>query len=130
MRLNVTVDGRTYEVDVEVSEPERRPVPPMPTGKVRLPAGPAVAPVAPAAGANGTESVADEAKVCRSPVTGVVSQVIVQPGQAMQVDDVLLVLEAMKMETRITAPVAAKISKVNVAAGDAVKSGQVLIEFD
>lgn len=126
MKLNINVDGRTYEVDVEVSEPETaRPLPMYSGGQVRMPA---AAPAAPAS--NGAaEAVEDESKVCRSPVTGVVTQVITHPDQAVQVDDVLLVLEAMKMETKITAPLAAKVAKVNVAVGDAVKSGQVLVEF-
>lgn len=127
MKLNINVDGKVYEVDVEVSEPE--PVRPvlMMAGQVRLPA--AAAPVPVANGTGGSEAVEDESKVCRSPVTGVVTQVITHPDQAVQVDDVLLVLEAMKMETKITAPVEAKVAKVNVAVGDGVKSGQVLVEF-
>jgi biotin carboxyl carrier protein len=36
----------------------------------------------------------------------------------------------MKMETNVTAPIDAKVSKINVQVGDAVKTGQVLIEFD
>jgi len=40
------------------------------------------------------------------------------------------VLEAMKMETNITAPVAGKISKINVNGGDGVQSGQILVEFE
>ena len=53
-----------------------------------------------------------------------------QPGQAIQTGDTLLVLEAMKMETNITAPVSGKISKINVAQGEGVQSGQVLVEFE
>jgi methylmalonyl-CoA carboxyltransferase small subunit len=53
----------------------------------------------------------------------------VQVGQAIQVNDVLLVLEAMKMETVITSAVAGKVAKVNVIVGDAVQRGQVLVEF-
>jgi len=40
------------------------------------------------------------------------------------------VLEAMKMETNITAPIAGKVAKVNVNAGDSVQSGAVLVEFE
>ncbi len=127
MKLTITVDDRTYEVDVEVSEPEPgRPVPILTGGAVAMPAAP---PAATNGSAGGTEAVADESKVCRSPVNGLVAQVIAKPGQAVQVNDVLLVLEAMKMETKITTPVAAEIAKINVAVGDAVKSGQVLVEF-
>jgi methylmalonyl-CoA carboxyltransferase small subunit len=129
MKLAITVDGKTYEVDVEVSEPEpARPVPMLTGGHVRMPAAPPVAVTSRAA--DGADSVADESRVCRSPVSGVVTRVVTQPGQAVQVGDILLVLEAMKMETNITAPVEAKVAKVNVAVGDAVRSGQVLVEFE
>jgi methylmalonyl-CoA carboxyltransferase small subunit len=76
------------------------------------------------------ETVADEQKVCRSPIGGMVVRVSAQVGQQIQAGDVLMVLEAMKMETSITAPVNGKIAKVNVNAGDAVQGGQVLIQFE
>jgi methylmalonyl-CoA carboxyltransferase small subunit len=60
----------------------------------------------------------------------VVVRVAVQVGQTIQVNDVLLVLEAMKMETVITSPLAGKAAKVNVTAGAAVQAGQVLVEFE
>ena len=74
--------------------------------------------------------VADESKVCRSPIAGVVRRVSAQVGQAIQANYVLLVLEAMKMETVITSPVAGKVARVNATVGDAVQSGQVLVEFE
>jgi methylmalonyl-CoA carboxyltransferase small subunit len=46
------------------------------------------------------------------------------------VGDVLLVLEAMKMETNITAPVSGKLASVKVNAGESVQSGQVVVEFE
>jgi methylmalonyl-CoA carboxyltransferase small subunit len=127
LKLKVTIDGKVYEVDVEVAEPESpHPgyVPPAP--KTRVPANaPAAAPVAkPSSG-----PVADEGKVCRCPCAGVVVRVSAQVGQAIQVNDVLLVLEAMKMETAISSPIAGKVAKVNAAVGDAVQAGQVLVEF-
>ena len=53
-----------------------------------------------------------------------------QVGQQIKANDVLMVLEAMKMETTITSPINGKIAKVNVNAGDPVQGGQVLIEFE
>src|SRR5205807_6020645 len=61
--------------------------------------------------------VADESKVCRSPIAGVVVRGSAQVGQTIQVNDVLLVLEAMKMETVITSPVAGKVAPKLKAAG-------------
>lgn len=127
MKLKITVDGKLYEVDVEVSEPERaKPgfVPPI--GQVRVPA----APAAPAAPSAAVEPVGDESKVCRSPFAGTVSRVEAKVGAQIQPNEVLVVIEAMKMETSITAPAAGKVAKVNVAPGDAVKQGQVLVVFE
>ena len=126
MKLSITIDDRTYEVDVEVTEPE--PVRPVTliSGQVPMPAMPAS--TLPYRSPR-VETVADDSKVCRSPVNGMVSQVVTHADQAVQVDDVLLVLEAMKMETKITAPVDATVTKVNVTMGDAVRNGQVLVEF-
>lgn len=130
MKLKITVDGKVYEADVEVFEPEQ-PFPGFypPPGHARVPASaPVVAP--PPAASSGAAPVADESKVCRSPFAGTVAKVSAQPGQTIQVNDVLLVLEAMKMETVITAPIAGKVAKINVNVGDAVQAGQVLVEFE
>jgi methylmalonyl-CoA carboxyltransferase small subunit len=125
VKLKITVDGKVYEVEVEVSEPgppQPGYVPPaVPT--TRVPA--AAAPPPPS-----SVPVADESKAVRSPCAGVVVRVSAQVGQAIQVNDVLLVLEAMKMETAISSPVAGKVAKVRVGVGDAVKAGQVLVEFE
>jgi methylmalonyl-CoA carboxyltransferase small subunit len=59
----------------------------------------------------------------------VVRRVSTQVGQAIKVNDVLLVLEAMKMETVITSSLAGTVAKVQVAVGDAVQGGQVVVEF-
>lgn len=128
MKLKITVDGKLYEVDVEVSEPERaKPGFVAPIGQVRVPAAPVAPPPSPSAA---VDKVADESKVCRSPFAGTVSRVEAQVGQRIEPNGVLVVIEAMKMETSITAPEAGKIARINVAAGDAVKQGQVLVEFE
>jgi biotin carboxyl carrier protein len=128
LKLKITVDGKVYEVEVEAVEPEQpHPgyVPPA-VGQARVPAAaPGAAPPARPSPA----PVADEGKVCRSPIAGVVVRVSAQVGQAIQANDILLVLEAMKMETVITSPTAGKVARVNVSAGDAVQVGQVLAEF-
>jgi methylmalonyl-CoA carboxyltransferase small subunit len=115
LKLKLTIDGKTYEVEVEASDAEpRRPgyVPPS-AAAARDPSVAAPSVLPPAAAAGG--SPMDERQVCRSPIAGVVVRVSVQIGQAIQVNDVLMVLEAMKMETTITSPVAGQVSKVNAA---------------
>jgi len=129
VKLNITIDGKTYEVDVEVAEADHAGLPPAyPIGSARL-AGSVVGTPAPAV-APCAAPVEDEAKVCRSPVSGIVVKLIAQPGQSLQVGDPLMVLEAMKMETNITAPIAGRIAALRVAAGDNVQSGQVVVEFE
>jgi methylmalonyl-CoA carboxyltransferase small subunit len=95
----------------------------MESAPVRVPAAPMAAPPGPSGSVN-------EEKVCRSPVSGNVVRVMAHAGQSIQVGDVLLVLEAMKMETNITAPVSGKLAAVKVNAGESVQSGQVVVEFE
>ena len=130
MKLKITVDNKTYEVDVEATEPEA--VPP-PRGYVVQPAItrlPATASAPSAAPSAASGAPVNEEKVCRSPINGVVIKVLAQPGQSIQPGDILLVLEAMKMETNITAPIGGKVVKVNVNVGDGVQGGQVVAEFE
>jgi methylmalonyl-CoA carboxyltransferase small subunit len=128
VKLKVTVDGKVYEVEVEVAEPESpQPGYVPPVAPARLPG---AVPVTPPPAAASRAPVADESKVSRSPISGVVVRVSAQVGQTIHVNDVLIVLEAMKMETVITSPVAGKVARVNVNIGDAVQAGQVLAEFE
>jgi methylmalonyl-CoA carboxyltransferase small subunit len=130
LKLKITVDGQVYEVEVDVFEPEATaPAYVPPIGSARVPAAPPGSPP-PAPARPGAASVADESKVCRSPIAGTVAKVPIQVGQAIQVNDVLMVLEAMKMETVITAPIAGKVAKINANVGDFVQGGQVLVEFE
>ncbi len=130
MKLKITVDNKTYEVDVEAAEPEA--VLP-PRGYVVQPAMirvPAMASPPSAAYSVAPGAPVNEEKVCRSPINGVVIKVLAQPGQSIQPGDILLVLEAMKMETNITAPISGKVATVNVNVGDGVQGGQVVAEFE
>jgi len=131
LKLQISIDGKTYETDVEVLEDDAMP---------RLPSyGPyqplhATVPSMPAAGASAPAPVAVESasedKLCRSPVTGIVIKVNVEPGQAIQANDLIMVLEAMKMETNVTAHSAGKVKNVRVAQGDSVKVNQVVVEVE
>jgi methylmalonyl-CoA carboxyltransferase small subunit len=127
VKLKITVENKTYEVEVEATAPEAENTTPrgyvMQPAPLRVPA--AAVPAAPIA-----NTTADEAKVCRSPISGIVVKISAQAGQSIQPGDVLFVLEAMKMETSITAPIAGKIAKVNVGVGDSVQGGQVLVDFE
>jgi methylmalonyl-CoA carboxyltransferase 1.3S subunit len=128
VKLNVKIDGKTYEVEVEAVEPEAAPPVPLrpmsvEPAQVRVPAAARPAPAAQEG------PPVDEAKVCRSPVSGIAVRIAAQVGQTLQQGDVLIVLEAMKMETNITAPAAGKVAAIKVGQGDSVQSGQIVVEF-
>jgi biotin carboxyl carrier protein len=123
VKVKITVDGQVYEVDVEAAE-EQRDTPSI-AAVPRPPAAPT-----PVAVPQVNTPVADDSKVCRSPVAGVVVKVFAQTGQSIQANDLLLLLEAMKMETSISSPMAGKVARVNVGVGDAVQGGQVVVEFE
>jgi methylmalonyl-CoA carboxyltransferase small subunit len=127
MKLKITIDSKNYEVDVEVAEPEPAGAPPRFHQTVESSAAHTSVAVAAAPPVDSHPVVED--KVCRSPVSGLVASVVAQPGQTLQVGDVLLVLEAMKMETQVTASAAGKVAAIKVKTGDSVQAGQVLVEF-
>ena len=130
MKLQISVDGQAYEVEVEAAEDDypqqmqdKRPAPTSSTIQstvLRTPSKPGSSP----------DADDHEDKLCRSPLAGIVVQVPVVAGQRLQVNDLMVVLEAMKMETAITAPMEGKVKSVNVTPGESVKANQVLVEFD
>jgi methylmalonyl-CoA carboxyltransferase small subunit len=129
LKLRITVDQKTYEVDVEVAEDDRAPAG---AAHAYIPAAPTATPPTPPPIPRtvAPETGVAEDKVCRSPVAGVVVRVNAQVGQQIQANDPLLVLEAMKMETNITSPVAGKIKAIKAGVGEGVQVGQVLVEFE
>lgn len=129
MKLRITIDDKTYDVDVEVAEADHSSLPPAyPVGSARLAGSAASAPTGQASEAS-PKTVANEDKVCRSPVSGIVVKLFAKPGERIQAGDSLLVLEAMKMETNITAPLAGQIAAIQVKAGEHVQTGDILVEF-
>ncbi len=125
MKLKVTVDGKVYEVDVEVA-PE--PAPTLPTFLAQSGAA-VVAASPPTSAPAAADAAVDEDKVCRSPVAGIAVKSNVRPGQTILPGDLLFVLEPMKMETEITAPMGGKVAEVKLSVGDTVKSGQVVLTW-
>lgn len=131
LKLQITVEGKTYEVEVEVLE-EDEGTPSAAYGTYP----PASAKLESNQGQGSPlESGAAWAevngeKVCCSPITGLVIRVNVEAGQIVEKGHLLMVLEAMKMETNISAPGPGKVKHVNVAAGDSVKLNQVIVECE
>ncbi|XOQ44044.1 MAG: Biotin carboxyl carrier protein of acetyl-CoA carboxylase [Clostridium sp.] len=125
--LKITVNGTAYDVQVEdlgaSAAPAQAPAAPAP--KTAAPAAPA-APAAAAAPAPKPAAPADGETVA-SPMPGTIVSTNVKPGQSVKKGDVLVVLEAMKMENEIMAPHDAQVAAVLVNKGDSVESGTPLV---
>jgi len=113
----ITVNGVAYDVAVEEMGEGAATSAPAAAPK---PAEPKAAPAAAGAGA---------VKI-NSPMPGNILSVKASAGQAVKKGDVLMILEAMKMENEICAPQDGTIASVQVAAGDSVESGDVLVTMD
>jgi biotin carboxyl carrier protein len=133
MIYKVTLNNKIYEVDVVKGEAiikaeyeaalpktETPAAAPLSNATPAAPAAtPAAAPAAPASGA----------KALRSPLPGNINAIKVSEGQTVKAGDVLLILEAMKMENEITADRAGTIGKIFVAKGNTVQTGAPLLEI-
>ena len=109
---NITVNGVAYSVSVEETAAGAAPVA-------------AAAPAAPkaAAGAAGAVTV-------KAPMPGNILDVKVAAGASVKAGDVLVILEAMKMENEIVAPQDGTVASINVNKGDTVNSGDVLVSMN
>lgn len=135
-RFRITVNGKEYEVGVEeirdgqgtvsaVSAAAPAPAP-QPVAKAPVtqapaaakPAAPAAAPKAAAKGGNG---------LVTAPMPGVISEILVKEGQSVKRGEVLLMLEAMKMQNEIMAPYDAEVAEIATAKGASVNTGDPLM---
>jgi acetyl-CoA carboxylase biotin carboxyl carrier protein len=66
----------------------------------------------------------------RAELVGNVWKIVVNPGDAVEEDQVLLILESMKMEIPVVSPISGRVARVLVAEEDVVKEGQVLAEIE
>ena len=121
---NITVNGVAYSVSVEETAAGAAPV--------AAPAAPAApkAPAAPAAPKAAAPAGAAGAVTVKSPMPGNILDVKVAAGASVKAGDVLVILEAMKMENEIVAPQDGTVASVNVNKGDTVNSGDVLVSMN
>lgn len=126
-KYRVIVDGTAYTVEVEnlgaclpqasMPAPVAAPVASAPAAPV---AAPAPAPAAPAAVAEGATTVT-------APMPGKILSIKVNVGDSVNNGDLVLLLEAMKMENEVFATASGKVTEVRVKSGDSVNTGDVLL---
>jgi len=128
MKYIVTLKDKTYEVEVEEGEAMildeyevKAPAAPAPAAApvAAAPAAAAPAAAAPAAPASGTAVPA--------PLPGNVLSIKVNQGDSVAEGDVLLTIEAMKMENEVAAPCAGTVQQISVSVGQMVNTGDTLI---
>ena len=110
-KYRVNVNGTVYEVEVE---------------EISGAAAPAAAPAAPVAAPAPVAAAPADGEKVSSPMPGNILSVNVTNGAAVKKGDVLMVLEAMKMENEIMAPCDGTVASVNVTKGTAVETGTLL----
>ncbi len=131
MKYRVTLNNRVYEVEVEegeamlVDEYElAAPAPAAATAPVPVVMAAPPAAAAPAAAPAGELAAGD---VVKSPMPGSVLKINVSQGQQIREGDVLLILEAMKMENEVVSPRSGTVAQIVVAKGAVVETGAALV---
>lgn len=132
MIYKVTLNGKVYEVEVEKGEaviqaeyeaalPQAAPAP-APAAPAPAPAAAPAAPAAPAPAAVGANTVP-------APLPGNINEVRFSAGQSVKAGDVVIILEAMKMENEVVAPRAGTLTRVHVQKGAVVNTGDPLFDI-
>ena len=148
MKYVATINGKKYEVEVEKLEAYKSldrngvaapaaPVLPA-SAPVQRPAAPAPAPVAAAPAPAPSSAAAPAPKAAapagattvEAPMPGKILNIKVSEGQAVKFGEVVVIMEAMKMETEIVAPADGTVSKILVKAGDSVDTGAALVALN
>ena len=146
MKYFATINGKKYEVEVEkleayksldrngvaapaapvlpASAPVQRPAAPAPVAAAPAPAPASAAAPAPKAAAPAGATTVE------APMPGKILNIKVSEGQAVKFGEVVVIMEAMKMETEIVAPADGTVSKILVKAGDSVDTGAALVALN
>ena len=117
----ITVNGTAYDVTVEETAGGAAPAP----AAKAAPAAPAAAPAPTPAPAKAAGGAAGSVEI-NAPMPGKILDVKAQPGASVSRGDVVLILEAMKMENEVVAPQDGTIASINVNVGDMVEAGALL----
>lgn len=131
----INVNGNSYEVEVEevgVENVAQRPVAPVaPAPKAAPKAAPAPKAEAPAPKEEKKEVVVSAGQeVVEAPMPGNIWKIVAKEGDKVKAGDVLLILEAMKMENEIVAPRDGVVASINTTQGATVNTGDKLVVID
>ncbi|HUW69045.1 MAG TPA: biotin/lipoyl-containing protein [bacterium] len=121
----VTVNGQSYDVAVEEAGSVANVAQPAPAAQpapIPQPVVQAAAPVAAVSAPSGAATI-------KAPMPGTVLSLKVSPGQSVKRGDVLLILEAMKMENEISAPSDGVVAAIRVQAGSTVNTGDPMVDL-
>jgi biotin carboxyl carrier protein len=128
MKYIVTLNGKSYEVEVEKGNASIVRTENIPVSSVQKASEPTSKPVA-APAADKQNIAGNTGEAVKAPMPGVVLDIKVSPGTAVKKGSVLLILEAMKMENEITAPRDGVIAQINASKGSSVNTGDILVVF-
>ena len=133
MIYKVTLNGKVYEVEVEKGEAviQAEYEAALPAAPAAAPAAPVSAAPAPAAAASAAAPAAQAgAGTVPAPLPGNINEVRFSVGQTVKAGDVVIILEAMKMENEIVAPKAGTLTKIHVQKGAVVNTGDPLFDVE
>lgn len=125
MKYKVTLNNRVYEVEVEMGQAML--IDEYDTVAPAAPAAPTAVPAVPAAPAAVPAAALASGEVVKAPMPGNILKINVAPGQKVEEGDVLIVLEAMKMENEIVATKSGTVAQVAVSKGAVVETGAPLV---
>lgn len=126
--LRITVKGQTYDVVAEILDDEQPAAPrtaSVMSGSASAEPAPAAAPAPQPKPVVAAAAPGD----IPSPIAGTVVSIAKPVGSEVAVGDVVMVLEAMKMNTEVTSPAAGKVASVAVTPGQTIEEGQVLMSL-
>lgn len=126
-QLRITIEGKTYEVDVEILGEESEPIKRSAPARSRPAAAAAPTASAPAAPAPAAPAATAGPGSIPSPLSGKVVSIDVKIGDAVNEGDQVITLEAMKMNTIVNAPSSGTVSAIHVEAGQSVDEGGPLL---
>lgn len=129
-KLRVTLEGKTYDIIVEILDDVDSPAPAYGQHPAYTPpppmASPPASPADPEPGGNAPEAAPGDVG---APVAGKVTEIHVAVGAMVSVGDKLITMEAMKMFVDVCAPASGKVDAINCAVGDVVSEGHPVVKL-